>query len=166
MTAMANKEFTGRHLLIILISFFGVMLAVNAVFIYLALSTFSGLERPSAYQDGLKYNETIEEARAQDALGWSHKVALSPVGRIELTVTGASGEPVPGLAVSGRIERPVATDTRRELVLSEVREGVYAADADGIGPGNWILTLSAAKARPGGKDAVYRLKERLWLKPN
>ncbi|MGB0086886.1 MAG: FixH family protein [Rhodomicrobiaceae bacterium] len=166
MTSMAEKRFTGRHVLLILAGFFGVMFAVNGVFVYFALSTFSGVDSPTAYQDGLKYNERIEEGRRQQALGWSHKVLLEKNGKIELAMTDAKGEPVAGLAVSGQIGRPVDGHMMFPLVLKETGTGIYSATAGALDAGNWIVSLQATKSRRGEGRAVYRIKERLWLKPN
>ncbi len=166
MSATARKEFTGRHLLLILAGFFGVMFAVNGVFVYFALSTFSGVDDPTAYQDGLNYNKRIAEERQQEALGWSHRVSVDKSGKVMLAMTNAKGEPVAGLAVSGRISRPVEGNALVPLVLREAETGVYSANAGALEAGNWIVSLKATKTRPGGEPAIYRIKERLWLKPN
>ena len=47
------------------IAFFGVMVLVNAIFLYLAVSTFSGGDASNAYRKGLHYNETVEAAKRQ-----------------------------------------------------------------------------------------------------
>jgi nitrogen fixation protein FixH len=166
MTAMAHKEFTGRHLLIVLAAFFGTMLAVNGVFVYFALSTYSGVESQTAYQDGLKYNQRIEEARRQEALGWSHQISVADRGRIELALKDANGAPVTGLAISAQIERPAGEESPRELAIRETRPGIYAVGTESLGAGNWVLVAEARKTVQRGADALYRIKERLWLKPN
>lgn len=166
MTVIAMKEITGRHVLIAFIAFFGVMLTANGIFLYFALSTFNGLDNPNAYQEGLQYNQRIEAARRQTVLGWSHGVALLDAGRIELTVKDRTGNPVSGLAVSGTIGRPVTDEFTQALTFEETGLGLYAAKAHGLQPGNWIVSLEAAKSRTQGLETVYRIKERLWLKPN
>ena len=52
------------------VAFFGVVLAVNAVMIWVAFVTWPGLETTSAYQKGLAYNRTLAASQAQEALGW------------------------------------------------------------------------------------------------
>ena len=56
---------TGRHVLMMLIAFFGVIFAVNGVFLYAAISTFDGTDTSSAYQKGIDYNTTIAESEEQ-----------------------------------------------------------------------------------------------------
>ena len=52
------------------VAFFVGLAIVNAVFIYIATTTHSGVVTENAYSEGLSYNETIAAAEAQEALGW------------------------------------------------------------------------------------------------
>jgi nitrogen fixation protein FixH len=165
MSVIAVKEITGRHVLIGLLGFFGIMLLANGVFVYFALSTFNGLENPNAYRDGLHYNQRIAAAEKQAALGWSHRLALNEAGRLELTIRDREGGAVFGLAVTGEIRRPVGDGPAHSLALNEIGDGLYAAAPAGLEPGNWIVSLDALPARGGGEATAYRIKERLWLKP-
>ena len=166
MSDIMMKEITGRHVLFWLLGFFGVMLMANGIFIYFALSTFEGVDNPNAYKQGLQYNQRIEAERRQAALGWTHAVSLKTADRLELSVQGRDGKPVSGLAVNGTVTRPVAADAAQELAFEETGLGVYAANMTALPPGNWIVSLKAIRSRPQGEDMVYRIKERLWLKPN
>jgi nitrogen fixation protein FixH len=159
------KELTGRHVLMALFGFFGVMLLANGIFLYFAVSTFNGLENPNAYQDGVNYNARIEASRRQAALGWAHEVTLTKDGRLELSMMDRNRAAVSGLKISGTITRPASDLFTRDLEFQEVAPGVYAAPVNDIDSGNWIAALSAADTG-SGTEAIYRLKERLWLKPN
>ena len=163
MSASTMKQLTGRHVLFYLFGFFGVMLFANGVFLYFALTTFNGLENPNAYQDGVNYNVRIEAERRQAALGWAHEVSLTQDGRLDVSVRDRSGNAVTGLSVSGTLVRPVSDRFAREIQLDEVNTGLYRAQVSNIQSGNWIVALSANDT---GSDVTYRLKERLWLKPN
>ena len=66
----------GRHVLMGLIVFFGVMLFANSMLVYYALDTFSGGDRPDPYRAGLNYNETIAAAERQEALGLDDRSRL------------------------------------------------------------------------------------------
>lgn len=166
MSGFAMKEITGRHVLIGLAGFFGVMLIANGLFVYFALSTFEGVDNPNAYEEGLRYNERIEAERRQAALGWSHAVTIRQTGRIELAIRDRESHPVSGLTISGQIARPVAAETTQPLVFQESAPGLYAASADGLTPGGWIVSIEAVKPHRQGPETLYRLKDRLWLKPN
>jgi nitrogen fixation protein FixH len=166
MSASAMKQITGRHVLIGLVGFFGVMLIANGIFVYFALTTFGGMDNRNAYQEGLNYNQRIADARKQVALGWTHTVALSGEGHLELNLRDKAGNAVHGLAVKGEIQRPVGDDAAHPLVFRETGNGVYAAETARLDAGGWIVSLEAAELHSTGPETVYRIKERLWLRPN
>ena len=66
---------TGRHVLIALVAFFGVMLIANGIFVYFAVATFSGGDTSNAYRKGLDYNETLAAAERQAERGWHSEIA-------------------------------------------------------------------------------------------
>ena len=54
----------------------------------------------------------------------------------------------------------------KKVPLEEIRPGQYVAPIPAREPGNWVLSVTAV--RPGAdpsEPALYRLKERKWLKP-
>ena len=165
MSAASVKSLTGKHVLAIILGFFGIMLAVNMVFLFFALSTFNGGEGGKAYQAGLDYNRTIAAARAQEQLGWSPRIEATTAGQVTVLLTDRNGAPVIALAVSGDIGRPAADKFTRPLVFKEVRPGTYAAEPGALDAGNWVVNLSA-RANTESEIVIYRAKERLWLKPN
>lgn len=163
MSLTAPREIRGSHVLMALGGFFGLMLAANATFIYLAVSTFDGVER-NAYENGIHYNDRIEAAKAQEALGWSHRAAFDADGSVTLSIV-RDGAPVRGLAIEGDISRPAAQRFSQPLTFEETENGSYRAATSGLQPGNWIVTANAGKAAARDGKSAYQLKERLWLKP-
>lgn len=55
-----RKGIDGRHVLLGLVAFFGVMFVVNAIFVYFAVATFSGGDTSNPYQKGLHYDQMLE----------------------------------------------------------------------------------------------------------
>jgi nitrogen fixation protein FixH len=155
----------GKHVLFILLGFFGIVFAVNGFFLYSALSTLPGEERGATYEAGLRYNATLAAERAQEALHWSHKSEFLPASGVSVSITDADGSPVVGLSIEGWLERPASGDPDRKLAFTEVAAGRYEATAGAPEAGAWILTFTAQKPRPEGESAVYRAKERIWIKP-
>ncbi|WP_127079466.1 FixH family protein [Rhodomicrobium lacus] len=155
----------GKHVLLILLGFFGVMSSVNAVFVYMAISTKPGEATGASYEAGLRYNQTLAEAKAQAALGWHHKLELRGE-RLLVTMTDASGAPVAGLAISGHVERPASSEKSHGASFKEIDAGLYEADIKHVDTGKWILAFDAEKPWAGGTPAIYRVKERLWLEPS
>lgn len=160
-----GERVTGKHVLTLLIAFFGITAAVNAVFIYFALSTHNGLERPDAYENGLRYNRTLAAARAQAELGWSHALTLSPDRKVVLTVKDAQGLPVKRLAFTGVLGRASSSRFDIALDLVETSPGVYASQSALPESGAWVASVVSTRLGADGTQETYALKERLWLPP-
>lgn len=158
------RELTGRHVLFIFLGAFGVVFAVNGYMAYQAISTFNGRES-GAYSQGLHYNERIAAATAQAALHWSHRVELSEAGVVQVTLNKETGSPVAGLNLKGEIGRPASSRFTHQLTFTEDKPGVYTASPGVQEAGSWIVALAAMRTRAPDAQPVYRIKERLWLKP-
>ncbi|MCX7932739.1 MAG: FixH family protein [Rhodovarius sp.] len=137
-------------------AFVGAMLlvvAVNGVMVWLALSTFTGVTTPRAYDRGRAYNEVLAEAARQDALGWRSSVRLE-AGRLVVEVEDAEGRPVQGL-LAGALHRPLSL----EVVALEWRPlapGRWAAAVADLPPGQWEARLSLT-GREGRLDIRRRV---------
>jgi len=160
-----QRRWTGWHTLATLIGFFGVIFAVNGVMTYIALSTFSGIETPNAYQFGRDYNQTLEAAAAQQALGWQvdfeEVFGPTPDGAdvtVTISVTDAGSAPLGGLAGALTCWRPVARGDDVAVQLTETSPGVYAASASLSARGHWEMRLLFAR---DGADPYY-LEKRIW----
>lgn len=160
----AEKRLTGRHVLLMLLGFFGAVAAANAVFIYLAVSSFPGLETENAYARGLAYNETLRDAEAQRKLGWSvtldHAATEGGGQRLTVSIRDRAGVPLADLAVAGVLRRPTHEGMDQSLDFRPLGAGRYAAEPSLPAAGQWDIRLSAT-ARDG---AFYLLERRLWLK--
>jgi nitrogen fixation protein FixH len=155
-----DRVIEGRHVLLALIAFFGVMILANAIFLYFAVATFSGGDASNAYSNGLHYNETLEAAKAQGERGWRSELAYDGrTARLSLKVLDRAAAPVNGLHVVADLERPATNKEDRKVVLNELGEGVYAATI-GLAPGAWVVAIDSS-GRGGDGDNVYRLKQRL-----
>ena len=145
----------GWHVLVIMVVFFGVVFSVNAFFITTALKTFPGEETRRSYVQGLNYNDVIEARRAQEALGWTASANIAEE-RVLIEVLDRDGAPVRGLRLEGALQHPANMSLDRELVFTEVRDGVYAAGVEGLSDGWW--TISAAEQG----DTPFAVEARLW----
>jgi nitrogen fixation protein FixH len=151
----------GRHVLLSLIAFFGVMVAANAALVYYAVHTFSGGDRPDPYRSGLNYNETIAAEKRQASLGWQAELVHDDAGRrLTVQLVDAERRPVSGLKLDAKLTRPATDKDDRAVDFKEVEAGVYAAHA-ALAPGAWVLSLSTRGAGEG--DPVFRLKRRLFV---
>lgn len=153
---MRGKPITGRHVLIMMLGFFALVIGVNAVFITQAFRTFRGEDVPRSYMQGVAYNETLAAREAQAALGWS-AIADVDAGSVRLTIVDAADTPVSGLALSGRMRHPA--DANRDILLDfvETGPGEYSA-AHAAASGSWRLVAVAS-----GEGPPFEIGHRVWL---
>ena len=90
---------TGRMVFFGLVAFFGLIAAVNGVFMFYALDTFPGLTTEDSYKKGIVYNRTLDDAEAQRRLGWNSSVGLGADGMLTVTMTDKIGAPLSGALV-------------------------------------------------------------------
>lgn len=156
--AASPRPFTGRHLLYWLLGFFGVMLVANVIFIWLALDTFTGVASKTAYQDGLAYNERLEAAAAQQALGWEGRVTQDAQS-VVLTLKDAGGAAVRGLTLQVLLQRPTHDGQDQTRVMVEAAPGRYVAPLELPAGGNWDLVISGAAA----DGTPFETRTRIWI---
>lgn len=149
----------GWHVLTALVLFFGLIIAVDAVFITLAYRTFSGEAAKNPYEAGLLYNRTLDQRRREAALGWSATIEEDAGDVVLVRVTDRAGKPLEGLTVSGALERPATTRGTRAVRFAAVAPGVYRADAAPL-DGAWDLHVVIRSADGALFEADRRLVRR------
>jgi len=159
--AGSQRRWTGRTVLITLLGFFGVTFAVNGALIYAALSTLTGVDTDSAYQAGLKFEQEVAEAAAQDARHWQvdAKLAHSPAGeRVDLSARDAGGQPLAGMDASVIFERQTDRRLDRRVVLVEDAAGRFHGSAE-VAAGQWDLVIELTHQG----EQMFRSKSRIFL---
>lgn len=146
----------GWHVLAGLILFFGVIIAIDGVFITLAYRTFSGEAASNPYEVGLLYNRTLDQRRREAALGWSATIDEGRGDAVLVRVADRAGKPLEGLVVVGALERPATTRGRRTVRFVAVEPGVYRADAAPL-DGAWDLHVTIR----GAGEALFEADRRL-----
>lgn len=143
---------------------FAIIVAANGTMVWVALSTFTGLETRNHYREGLAFNERIADARRQERLGWSADVRFDApavgVATIEVDMTDAAGRPLRGASVEATVVRPTHTGHDVTLALDEVGAGRYRRQVDLPRAGQWELRLLAQR---DGQE--YRRIERVFVRP-
>jgi nitrogen fixation protein FixH len=158
-----QSALTGRHVVYVLFTFFGVVFAVNGYFLYAALSTHTGIVAVEPYRKGLAYNVRIAADERQRQLGWLTDVNASAGGKISLSMRDHAGLPVVGQQVTAALGRPSTDRFDRKLDLRETEPGLYTAEWAALQPGSWLAQIEVRSAR--GDDPIYRLRRHLWLAP-
>jgi nitrogen fixation protein FixH len=148
MTASSEAHFVlrGWHVLAGLLAFFGVVIAVNVYFAIAAVGTFPGEDVTHPYIQGLEYNRTLSEHRAQQAQGWRVTAGLEAASRgavLAIELRRRDGAPLTGAHIEGALRWPA--DSRRDRILAfrEGGNGRYVADLVGLGEGDWDLRATA-----------------------
>lgn len=150
--------FTGRHMLIVMVAFFGVVIAANLTMAFFASRSWSGLEVPNSYVASQEYNGEIAIARQQAELGWTSALDLAD-GRLVLELSDRGGNPIAGAEVEGVVRRPVHENDDAEARFSWAHGGEYHAAAPALA-GVWDVEITA---RIGG-DRHYRQIFRIEVK--
>lgn len=126
----------------------GIVVAVNSVLVYFALSSWTGLETRDHYGKGLVYNENLAAQRAQEARGW--QVALT-VGAgtadrtFPVTVSFVDAQGAALTNVTGRLvaRRPTHEGFDAEADLVDQGKGRYGAPLELGLPGQWDVRIIA-----------------------
>lgn len=158
-TMKPARQLTGKHVLAMFIAFFAVVVTVNMIMFRAATSTFGGVETDSAYKVGLAYNDQLEAARKQAALGW--RVDAKVDGEhVSLTVRDRDGQIVPGLDGDVLLAWPADRRLDRKGVISARDGGRYDVTLDKpLPPGQWDVVVNL---RQKG-ERVFQSKNRILL---
>jgi len=151
----AGFRLNGWHVLAIITAFFAIVIAVDVVFVVMAVKTFPGQVSSTPYEDGLAYNRSLAQLQAQERLGWQATAAAEP-GTVAIEMRDRSGTPLGGLALTGRLERPATEAGRVPLAFHETRPGRYVAHVEDLA-GAWDLTAHAGDAAGHRFEASRRL---------
>lgn len=137
-----QREFTGRHALIVFVGAFAVIISVNIALAVNALKTFPGLEVKNSYVASQEFDV---RRTAQEALGWS-VYASAQQGQVKLEITDRDGNPVEVAKLSAILGR--ATHVKDDQKPDFKFDGqAYVAPAE-LGPGNWNIRM-VARAKNG-----------------
>ncbi|MBZ0127618.1 MAG: FixH family protein [Rhodobacteraceae bacterium] len=137
---MAARPLTGRTVLVIVLSSFGVIIGVNLVMAYLAVGTFPGLEVRNTYVASQSFDSDRD---AQEALGWDVAAGYAD-GTLTLSISDNNGDPVPVAGLSASIGR--ATHANADVTLDfAAGPGPYRATIP-LDHGKWELRLHATAA--------------------
>ena len=147
-----RKPFTGRHMTLILIAFFGVVIAVNFTMARLAMSTFGGKVVENSYVASQHYNEWLRKAAAQDRLGWDQSVGVDEGRHVVLTIR-KGGQALDGLHVAASLAHPLGQTPPAAMRFEAAPDGAMRS-VEALPAGRWRLDLSV---RHGADAARYRV---------
>lgn len=141
MKQAVQQEFTGRHMLIIMVLFFGTIITVNLIMATLANTSWSGLVVRNSYVASQEFNEKAVAARAQAALGWTPVIRFGS-GRITFQMQDKSGGQIVLEGVKLVLRHPVGEKADLHLTLERQPDGSFSA-AEAIPDGVWTVETTA-----------------------
>ena len=149
-----TRSFTGRHMAMILIAFFGVVIAVNFYMERMAVGTFGGTVVDNSYVASQRFNGWLAQARAQKALGWQTEVRIDARRRETLTLS-AGGSALPDASVTAIARHPLGRESDIALRFATIGPGKFRAVTP-LPTGRWLVHLVVRQA-----DNEVRLIETL-----
>lgn len=151
------RPFTGRHLLFIMLAFFGTIVAVNVTMAAFATRSWTGLVVKNSYVASQEFNGKAQAAREQDALGWTSKLDIGS-GKLRFTLNDAMGGAVALKGGSATLYHPVSGLQDIHLDLQQDGSGAVAADI-ALADGGWIIEIAA----DAGLERPYRDVRRVLI---
>ncbi len=144
MATISPRRFTGRHMVTILIGFFGVVIAVNLLMVRMAIGTFGGTVVDNSYVASQNFNNWLAQARAERTLGWRIEVARDGGDHLAVTVRDAAGAPLPAAQVTALARHPLGRKPERIMRFSDSGAARFRSTAS-LGAGRWqvIVTIES-----------------------
>jgi len=147
----------------IFVAFFGVVIAVNGVMVYVATSTYTGLQTEEHFIKGIRYNQDLAGARAQSERAWKVDFGFEGTdpgkGIAAITLHDKHGNLLKDAKVTVTFIRPTSQGSDRTMVLPYLGEGRYAQPVDLPLPGVWDMRVVVD--HPAGD---YQDQKRIWVK--
>ncbi|WP_315918611.1 FixH family protein [Mesorhizobium sp. SP-1A] len=153
-----SGEFTGWHMLFVMVAFFGVVIAVNLTMATFARTSWTGLVVENTYVASQQFNRKAEEGRAQAALRWKGALTLAK-GSIRYELSDASGNRIVPRAVTMAFRHPAYEAHDRTLQLEKGADGAFQSN-ETVRDGAWIVEIDADV----GRDTPYRQVERVLVR--
>ncbi len=151
MPSNPTKPFTGKHMAAILITGFGVVMAVNFYMASLAAGGFHGTVVDNSYVASQKFNDWLEEAEAAKALGWEAQAIRDEAGHV-IVSTQAVPE---GAQLTADLRRPIGTREYATLDFTPLGDGRFRSN-EKTAAGRWTMRLyiEAGDQRWAGESEI------------
>ncbi len=138
MAGFLNPE-KGTWVFLVFAAFFGVIIAVNTVFITSALRTHSGVITDNPYEKGLEYDAMLKAAAEQPDM---EQFVSFQNNTLIWNIKYADGRPLDA-DVTARLVRPVKGGHDVEITLQKKEAGIYSAKLNLPFKGQWQAILKA-----------------------
>ena len=159
-----QPKFTGKHMLIVMLCFFGVIITVNLTMATLATKSWTGLVVKNGYIASQHFNENKKAHEELVAAGWRSELEYND-GTFILSLK-KNATALSNCEVAGLLSRPVHENDNQHLTFHykaspvNQRVGKYFAHTP-LKTGRWHLSVQALCTSPqsettSGDDKVYK----------
>ncbi len=131
--------FTGRHMLIIMIAFFAVVIGVNLTLAVFASKSWTGLVVKNSYVASQDFEKNRAEHAAQIARGWQARIAVEK-GFLHLALKDDAGDPIERAEVTAALKGVMFDRDDQIVTLPALPNGGYGLPVK-LHAGNWIAEL-------------------------
>jgi nitrogen fixation protein FixH len=139
--ASNNKKFTGKHMAMVFVGGFGVVIAVNLLMASFAVSGFHGVVVENSYVASQKYNGWLAKAESSRALGWQVVPERRADGRLVIETVAVPD----GATITVEAERPLGTRDTIRLSFVPQGEGRWLSN-EALAEGRWQLRMAISAA--------------------
>lgn len=129
--------FTGWHMLAVMVTFFGTIIAVNMFMAWNAVTSWSGLVVPNTYVASQQFNGKAAAAKARAATGIVGALTVTSES-VEFIVSHPQDGLIDADTVALKFIRPVGESQNFRLDLAKSSNGIFIGEKD-ILPGQWIV---------------------------
>ena len=140
---MSQRRFTGRHMWLTMLGFFGTVIVVNFTMAWYASSTFGGTVVDNSYVASQKFNGWLQTARLQAQLGWTARLGVD-AGRHATLDIASGGVPGVGFSASGTALHPLGRAPDVPLAFATAGAGRLIS-AQVLPSGRWLVRVSVAR---------------------
>ena len=140
MNKPSAPQFTGRHMLLVMLAFFAVIVAANMTMVYYATHSWSGLVVKNSYVASQEFN-SITAKLEQAAAEIQTKVQYSN-GKLTLSILDRAGRPVKVSNLTIKLGRP-SHESEDKVVTPLVQENGEFVAALALTKGQWSGVVTA-----------------------
>ncbi len=164
MTKKAEEQgkFTGTHMAIIMVAFFGVIIAVNLTMATLASRSWTGLVVKNSYVESQRFNSILQNSREQATLNWTGELSQSKNG-VKFELRQADGKIVEAEKVVVIFRRPATEVLDQFVTLNSVGNGAFTSDIK-LEAGAWTAEILADVPGQSIKSNKWQMNYNIYVK--
>lgn len=148
--------FTGRHMLLTMLAFFGVIVGVNVTMAFFARSSWTGFVVANSYVASQEFNHKMALTRAQAALGWRSQFRVED-STLRYSIRNAAGGAVPLTGVRVTFRRPIDDREDHAVALVADKNGGFSL-SHSLADGTWIAEVEAEAGLTNPYRETLRLR--------